>query len=373
VLIYAFSVFLVPMRAELGWSDAELSGAYSLGIVVSGLAAVRVGRWLDRRGPRGLMTAGSALTVLVLLGWSRVHSLPAFYGLFAVAGLAMAATLYEPAFATAAGWFAARRARAVLVLTIFGGLASVVFVPLCGALVEAYGWRDALLVLAGIVAVICLPLHRLLPPGGPPRADPRPATAERAEALHSRSFRRLVVCLTVSTAGRVAVSVHLVAYLVSRGYTLGQATLAAGGLGLWQVAGRASATALRTRVREPVVYGALFVVQGASVSLLLLTSGHGPGATAAVIAFVALYGFGFGIPELIRGVSVADYYGTAAYASINGVLGLFVTLARAAGPAAAGVAITAFGGYTAVLVAAGLAALAGAVALVAADAARPAG
>jgi MFS family permease len=376
VLIYAFSVFLVPMRDELHWSDAELSSAYALGVVVSGIAAVPVGRWLDRHGARALMTAGSALTVLVLVGWSRVDSLAVFYALFALAGLAMAATLYEPAFATAAAWFTRRtRPTAVLVLTVFGGLASFVFVPLSGFLVGAVGWRSALLVLAVVVGVVCLPVHGLLLRRRPRRPDgerdgARTAGGGRADAVRSASFRWLALALALSTMGRVAVSVHLVAYLVRRGYPLGQATLAAGGIGLLQVAGRATATALAGRVRDTTVYSAIFVAQGASVALPLATTGHGGGATAAVVAFVTVYGLGFGLPELIRGVSVATYYGTADYASINGVLGLFVTMARAAGPAAAGVAVTVTGGYTAMLVAAGAAALVSALGLQAAARAR---
>ena len=373
VLVYAFSVFLVPMRSELHWSDAELSGAYAVGVVVSGFATVPAGRWLDRHGPRALMTAGSALAVLVVLGWSRVHSLPAFYALFALAGLAMAATLYEPAFATAAAWFERGRARAVLVLTIFGGLASVVFVPLSGALVEGLGWRDALVVLAVILAAVCLPVHGLLlraPPRGvePPAAVGSAAPDwDRSRVLRSTSFRWLALSLTVATGARIAISVHAVAYLTSRGFSLREATLAAGAIGVMQVAGRAAATALGAVLHPQLVYSAIFMVQGGSLALPLLTSGHGTGATAAVIAFVMLYGLGFGLPELIRGVSVADYWGTARYASINGVLGFFVTMARAAGPAAAGVAVTVLGGYTLVLVAAALGALVSAAALVAAD------
>jgi len=372
VLVYAFSVFLVPMRGELGWTDAQLSGAYALGVVVSGLAAIPVGRWLDRHGPRALMTAGSALTILVLIGWSRVDSPVAFYGLFALAGLAMAATLYEPAFATAADWFSSRRrAKAVLVLTIFGGLASSVFLPLSGALVGAVGWRDALLVLAGIVAVVCLPVHGLVlrrprereqDAGDAPRREGR----ARAEVVRSPSFRWLTASLAVLTMGRIALSVHLVAYLVGRGYTLGQASLAAGGIGLLQVAGRAIATALGRRRDDYAVYAGIFALQGASLALPLLTSGHDTGATVAIVVFIALYGLGFGLPELIRGVTVAEFYGTASYASINGVLGLFVTIARAAGPAAAGVAVTLLGGYTALLVGAAVAALAGSATLLAA-------
>ena len=134
-----------------------------------------------------------------------------------------------------------------------------------------------------------------------------------------------------------------------------------------QVAGRALTTALGSLGNPIHVYSAVFAVQGLSLALLLGTSGHGGGATAAVVTFVLLYGIGFGLPELIRGVAVADYYGTASYASINGVIGFFVTMARAAGPALAGVAVTALGGYTLVLIGAGIAALFSAAGLLAAD------
>jgi MFS family permease len=59
ILYYAFAAFLVPMQRDLGWSTAALTGAYSLALLVSGLAAVPVGRWVDRHGPRLLMTLGS--------------------------------------------------------------------------------------------------------------------------------------------------------------------------------------------------------------------------------------------------------------------------------------------------------------------------
>jgi MFS family permease len=373
VLIYAFSVLLVPMRAELGWSDAQLSAAYATGLLVSGLAAVPVGRWLDRHDPHALMTAGAALTVAVLLGWSAVTSLVVFYALFVLAGLAMATTLYEPAFAIVAVRLPERRAWAVLVLTVLGGLASVVFVPLTGWLVTAFGWRQALVVLAVVVATIVLPAHGLLPRGLATRPGPRPeharrrsttADRNRSEALRSRSFRWLTLCLVLSTAGRVAISVHLVAYLTERGYPLEQATLIAGGIGLLQVGGRAAATMLRTHLADHLVYGWVFIAQGLSVSLPLLTTGHDTGATIAVVVFVAVFGLGFGLPELLRGIMVAEYYGTASYASLNGTLALPVAAARALGPAAAGAARTALGDYTAMLIACGLLAVSSGLALV---------
>src|SRR5260370_34286702 len=59
VLYYVFTVFLEPMQRSLGWSTAELTGALSLALLWSGIAALPFGRWLDRYGSRLLMTTGS--------------------------------------------------------------------------------------------------------------------------------------------------------------------------------------------------------------------------------------------------------------------------------------------------------------------------
>ncbi|UCH26496.1 MAG: MFS transporter [Trueperaceae bacterium] len=162
VLYYAFSVFIRPMETELGWSRAETSGAFSLALLLSGIAAVPVGYWLDRRGARGLMTAGSVAGVLLVLAWSYVEELRAFYAVQAGIGLVMAVVFYEVAFTVVAVWFRRDRARAMLVLTMVAGLASTIFIPLASWLVAVLPWRDALRVLALVLAVGTIPLHALV-------------------------------------------------------------------------------------------------------------------------------------------------------------------------------------------------------------------
>ena len=49
-------VFLAPMQRSLGWSKTELTGAFSVALATSAVAAFPVGRWLDRHSPRPLMT-----------------------------------------------------------------------------------------------------------------------------------------------------------------------------------------------------------------------------------------------------------------------------------------------------------------------------
>ena len=67
ILYYAFTVFLTPMQAELGWSRADLTGAFSMALLLAGLAGIPVGHWLDRHGPRLLMTLGSCAASLLML------------------------------------------------------------------------------------------------------------------------------------------------------------------------------------------------------------------------------------------------------------------------------------------------------------------
>src|SRR5579871_83624 len=130
ILYYSFTVFLDPMHASLGWSRAQMTGAFSLALLVSGLAGIPVGRWLDRHSPRQLMTAGSCAATLLVLAWAGSKNLALFYLVWAAIGATMAAILYEPAFVTVATWFRHKRGKALTLLTFLGGFASVIYVPL---------------------------------------------------------------------------------------------------------------------------------------------------------------------------------------------------------------------------------------------------
>src|SRR2546428_3598420 len=162
IIYYGFPVFLRPMEQDLGASRVAVTAAFSVGLGTSALASISVGRWLDRRGPRALMTAGSCLATLLTLAWARVESLLALYVVWFLLGLAMAATLYEPAFAVVVSWFARGRDPPLLTVTLVAGLASTIFMPIEAELLERLGWRSALTVLAIVLGVITIPIHALL-------------------------------------------------------------------------------------------------------------------------------------------------------------------------------------------------------------------
>ena len=101
------------------------------------------------------MTAGSILGAVAMAVVASSTSLPAFYAGWMLAGIAMSAILYAPAFAAITGWAGTdvhHRIRALTAVTLVAGLASTVFAPLTAWLLEAVGWRATYLVMAALVA-----------------------------------------------------------------------------------------------------------------------------------------------------------------------------------------------------------------------------
>ena len=375
ILYYAFSVFVAPMQAEPGWSQPAVTGAFSLALLCSGLAAVPVGRWLDRHGPRGVMTAGSVLGSLLLVAWSQVQSLWALYLVLAGIGAAMAAVLYEPAFAIVATWFRRKRGRALTVLTFFGAWASFLFIPLSSRLVEALGWRQALLALAAILGAATILPHALLlrrrprdlgllPDGEPSALVDTPSTPapERSrtsrEALREGGFWWLSFTFAVSTFSGVALTVHLIPYLVSRGHAPGFAAMVAGLFGLMSLAGRLLIGPLGDRVPRRLVTAGLMAMQVAALLVLALA----PTAIGALV-YVALFGAGTGTMTIMRAALLAERYGAANYGSIQGAQSFVLAGARTLAPLGAGLLASALGGYPALLLVLAALSAAGLVAL----------
>jgi cyanate permease len=349
ILYYAVAVFLLPMQRELGYSAAQLTGAFSLALLVSAVAGIAVGRHLDRRSPRRVMTLGSVAGVLLVLAWSQVQGLAAFYTLWVGIGLVMAAVLYEPAFTVLAKWFpeSGARRRAMTAMTLAGALASFIFLPLAQVLIDAYGWRDALIVLALVLAIVTVPLHAVTLRQAPPAPTPRRAVtpvASARDALRSQSFWLLSGAFFLATGAAIAFTVQGIPFLLERGYSPSFAAFSIGVIGVSQIPGRLLFAPVAERLPAPWGTVALFVLIAAGIGLIV-----GVDATAAVIAGLILLGIGNGMATLARATVIADRYGAAAYGTIASVAASATIGARAAAPVAAA-AYAAVVGYSALLV-----------------------
>jgi len=354
VLYYAFAVFLPSMQRSLGWSKTELTGAFSTALATSALAAFPVGHWLDRHSPRPLMTLGSVAGALLVLAWSQVHDLVVFYLVWVGIGLAMACVLYDAAFTVITKWFRERRRQALTAVTLVGGWASFVFSPLSNWLIDAQGWRDALITLAIILATATVPLHGVFLRLAPERdgeaapalvpGDLPAALGERAvdpkSAVASSAFWYLTAAFVLSSFVISAVAVHLIAYLLEGGRSATFAALAAGLMGLMQVPGRLVFAGAATLLPRHYEAPAVFLLQGAGLAVLAATT-TAPG----VLVGVCLFGMANGMATLVRATALAEAYGTTFYGSIAGVAAACATGARSIAPVAAAGAYVAFSGY----------------------------
>src|SRR5690554_3065735 len=155
-LYYSFPLIAEAMSADLGWSKPSLYGAATLGLIATALSAYPVGIAIDRGYGRWVMGIASILAGCFLLVWSQVTSITMFYAAVTSIGVVQAGLLYEPAFAIIARRLGSAHARsAITALTLWGGFASTVFIPLIQWLLNQWGWREALMVLAAINIVLC--------------------------------------------------------------------------------------------------------------------------------------------------------------------------------------------------------------------------
>lgn len=354
IIYYAFTVFLTPMEADLGWTRSELVGGFSLAMLIMGGMAFPVGTWVDRRGGRLLMTIGSILATLLVIAWSQVTDIGHFYLIWIGLGVCAALVLYDPAFVIVASWFTRRRSTALAVITFAAGLASTIFVPLSDFLLQNLGWRDAILVLGIFLGVTTIPLHALLlrrlpqdlglqPDGIPIQPDqptPKRSGSSLSDAVYSRYFWMLTLAFSLSYLSASAIRVHIIPFLIDAGIDASSAAIASGSIGLMQVAGRIVFAPLDTRFTARIMVSGVFVLQ--SIAMLLLL---GEPSGLVLVSFIVFFGASFGANTLARVSIIAEHYGILHYGRISSIMTLFLTLAGTAAPVGASLLYDHLGNY----------------------------
>ena len=336
VLTYTLPVLAPTIAEETGWSLTSVVAAFTWSQLVAAGFSIVVGRAIDSHGPRHVMTGGAIVGVAGLVGIASAPDLVTFTIAWAVVGASMSAVLYPPAFAAVTEWGGPHRVRALTALTLVGGFASTVFAPLAAFLVGPLGWRNTYLVLAALL-VLTVPLlwWALRHPWRPHRhvdgRTPDPAAERRAEyasTLRTRRFIGLVAALTLTGFAQRAVVFLLVPLVVERGLSIQAAAFALGGVGVGQVCGRLGYAPLAARYdiggRTRIVFVA---VAGTTLALAVV-----PGPAAVLFALAFASGIARGAYTLIQATAVADRWGTAAYASLNGVISAVLLVAGAFAP-----------------------------------------
>lgn len=364
-LLYAYSVLITDEAAGADFSTAALSLAYGGTVLIGGGLAFFVGRVVDVRGVRGIVGLGAVLGSAGLVGLSAASEpWQVVATSWLLIGPAGALTFYEPAFVALDQWYEPQeRGRAIGILTVVGGFAGPVFLPLTAALVDRFGWRPTATILAAIVAVVGLGAAAFAIPSGA-------LGTERLDSVPQVSLRRLIgdrrfVWYTASillTFGAFqTVLFHRIAVFEDTGLAVGLVSFWAGVSGWISFPGRYLGPVLASG-RHGIRWNAGVAVVLAATILPL---GIDAGRLLMILHFVA-FGFVFGALLPMRAAVMARWFSGPRFGRIMGIQWTLAAAAGAAGPSLAGLARDVVGSYGPAMVATSAAMAAAAVFVVAA-------
>ncbi|WP_043174715.1 MFS transporter [Streptomyces sp. NRRL B-24484] len=368
ILYYAFPVLTPRLIADTGWSTAQTTAAFTAALLLSAVTGIPVGRIVDRHGPRTVMTTGSGLGVVALAAVASAPSLPLFFAAWLLAGTAMAATFYQPAFTALTRWHQPDHVRALTTVTLAGGLASTVFAPATAALADHLSWRTTYLVLAAVLAGVTIPLHALAlrhPWPQEPHTTAHSGPAAVRSPARTRPFLLLAAAFTLSGFAMYGVVFNTVPLLTERGAGPTTAAWALGLGGLGQTLGRTLYSTLARHTGATSRTTTLIAAGGTTTLLLALV----PGPVPLLAGMAILAGTIRGNLTLLHATAVTDRWGTNAYGHLTAQLAAPATIAGALAPWASSALAPTLGGYPALFTV--LAALSAAAALLTLGTAPP--
>jgi len=360
---YGFSVLFDPIQQELAWSTAAIALAFSLRSEVRSLGAPVAGFLVDRFGPRAMLALGLGIMGAAFLWLSRVDALFAFYAAFVL--LSMGSSLCNPSITAVAvaRWFVRWRSRALAILMVgmaLGGLCA----PAMGWLVAQYGWRGSLIALTALAWAVGFPFtatirdrpESVLPDGEPERHG-QASSGERFEgekftagmALRSRAFWHLLGAMTLTGLGTTPIMTLLIPALLKEDFPIETAVLAAAAIPIVSIPGRLSFGWWGDYLNKRKLLAACFVLQ--ALGLLVLA---GTTAIPALILFVLLYGTASGGSGPLRTALQADYFGTKAMGTIQGMLQGLTFVDALLAPVFVGITVDLLGSYRPAWLALGL-------------------
>ena len=312
-------VMTVPLiAADRGFSFTFAMGGFSAGLLAAGFVSPTVGSLIDRYGGHRVMPFGSLAGAIGLVGLTYASHPGAYFAVWILLGIAMAASLYDPAFATLGRIFGAKARQPITVLTLAGGFASTVSWPATYALLQPLGWQGTYLVYAALLAFVAAPLHVFALPRTRATHDVVPAeSAAQPPTVQPASgapFVLLVAAFSAYAFIPSGLSAHLLAIFQRAGIDPGTVVLIGALFGPSQVAARLCEFIFARNVHP-------LVMVRFAVTLLVLSFAvlwfFGFSASAAV-AFAVMFGLANGLCTIARGAVPLALFGPAGYGRIIG-------------------------------------------------------
>lgn len=329
---YAFGVLLDPIRTDTNWAESTLTASFSAGTIVVGLMALGGGRLLDRFGQRIVFALGGLLSGAALFTASAANTAGVFF-VGAALGLGASGALgfYHVTMTTVVRLNPENADQAIARLTIWGALASAIFLPTTAWLIDDLGWRSTVRILATSVVAAFWLAALLLPNERPTRITRPSLAAVVARAVAPGPPRWLALAIAFGGIAMSTMLVYQVPVMVTAGLPATTAAAMAGFRGLAQLGGRLPLSPLVAKLGADraliLAFGAMALGGG-----LLVISGH----VLIACTFAVIAGFGVGAFSPLQGMRAAQLFDTDDLGATMGFYGAALLLAGSVGPVGAG-------------------------------------
>lgn len=331
---YAFGVLFDPIREDTGWSESALAASFSAGTVLIGTGSLLGGRMLDRFGLRIVFLSAAAIAGVAFLVGSFATNALAFAVAVAI-GMGVMGSLgfYHVTMTVAVRVNPHSAARAIAVLTLWGALASAIFLPLTAWLVDMFHWRSTMRMLTAapvvmliIAAVAVVEVETLSRQDRPPL---RSLVRSMVTSAESRAFTAAVAFGGISLA---TLLVYQVPVMTAAGLPLATASTVAAVRGVFQLSGRLPIAALVARAGTDASLVIAFAAMATGAAILAVSRSVPIAALFAISA-----GFGIGAFSPLQGMKAEELYDRGALGAAMGFQGTVLMLAGSVGPLIGGV------------------------------------
>lgn len=333
---YGFGVLVQDMSADLGVGVGVLGAVYGAATLVGGVAAVVVGRVLDRHGPRLVLTVVGPVAALAYAASSTIRDGLVFCAVFPLVGGAVSASgFYSFTQPLAMAVRPDDTVRAVTRLTIWGAFASPLMIPLTEVMRDAWGWRGAVCATAAVLFVCFVLASSVVHVAPRDRTRPAAPTHEVFRRAAASSFlRRYAASVLMSSVAISSLLVFQVPVMKWAGLSATAAASFAGARGLFQLLGRMPLVPLVTRFgawRLQVVCRTAIVAGALSL--------WASGSAAPAVAYVAIIGASTGALAAVDGMVAREVLAGDDFATLLALLGFVGTLGGAFGPVVVGLLV----------------------------------
>jgi len=353
-VFYAFSLFVKPIQADLGWSRGEIMAAFTIFLLVQGVTAPFIGRVVDHYGARKVIPIGALIAGLGFVFLSLMHNLWYFYIGWAVVGIGMAAMGPVPATTIVSNWFKKKRGLAIGIMSTALGVGGLALAPLVGGyLIPNFGWGTSYLVLALLTWVLIIPLALLVMKTKPadiglyPDGIETPEAVAVTEALPSASGGlTLRMALATSAFWLITISFLLngfsqhgtilsqVPHLEDIGFPAATAAATLGVVGLGSTIGKIGFGWLCDWI--PAKYAFSIGLGLQLVSIIILINVESAWTPATIWLYAIIFGLSVGSWLPAMSMLISTNFGLASYGAIFGMITLVHSIGGAIGPLMAG-------------------------------------